>query len=57
MYRQSRTNIVTMHSWQLQEAKNKLSELIRKAQVEGLQTITKHGEHADSVQFPKNVER
>ena len=35
-----------MHTWQLQEAKNKLSELIRRAQVEGPQTITKHGEDA-----------
>lgn len=36
-----------MNTWQLQEAKNKLSELIRRAHVEGPQTITKHGE--DSV--------
>lgn len=32
-----------MHIWQLKEAKNKLSEIIRKAQEEGPQTITKHG--------------
>ena len=32
-----------MSIWQLQEAKNKFNELIQKAQVEGPQTITKHG--------------
>lgn len=33
--------------WQLQEAKNKFSELVRKATSEGPQTVTKHGK--DSV--------
>jgi prevent-host-death family protein len=33
--------------WQLQEAKNRLSELVRKAREEGPQTITVHG--ADAV--------
>lgn len=33
--------------WQLQEAKNRFSEVIRKASEEGPQTITKHGK--DSV--------
>ena len=32
--------------WQLQEAKNRLSELVRKAQHEGPQTITLHGKDA-----------
>jgi prevent-host-death family protein len=32
--------------WQLQEAKNRLSELIRKAREEGPQTITVHGADA-----------
>jgi len=33
--------------WQLQEAKNKFSEVVRKAIEEGPQTVTKHGK--DSV--------
>ena len=32
--------------WQLQEAKNRLSELVRKAREEGPQTITVHGADA-----------
>lgn len=32
--------------WQLQEAKNRLSEVVRKAQHEGPQTITVHGKDA-----------
>jgi prevent-host-death family protein len=32
-----------MTSWQLQEAKNKLSELIERALSEGPQVITRHG--------------
>ena len=31
--------------WQLQDAKKRLSEVVRKAQTEGPQTITLHGEH------------
>lgn len=31
------------HIWQLQEAKNKFSKLIEKAQYEGPQFVTKHG--------------
>jgi prevent-host-death family protein len=30
-------------TWQLQEAKNKLSEVARRAEVEGPQEITRHG--------------
>ena len=33
-------------TWQLQEAKNRLSELIQHAQAEGPQRITKHGKTA-----------
>jgi antitoxin Phd len=32
--------------WQLQDAKNRLSEVVRKAQHEGPQTITLHGRDA-----------
>ena len=32
-----------MSSWQLQTAKNKLSELVEQALVNGPQTITRHG--------------
>lgn len=31
------------HTWQLQEAKNKFSQLVEKAQYEGPQFVTKHG--------------
>jgi antitoxin Phd len=34
---------MTMTSWQLQEAKNKLSELIDRSLSEGPQIITRHG--------------
>jgi prevent-host-death family protein len=32
--------------WQLQEAKQRFSELVRRAGVEGPQVVTKHGEEA-----------
>ncbi len=32
--------------WQLQEAKNRFSEVVRKALNEGPQTVTRHGEEA-----------
>lgn len=35
-----------MHRWQLQEAKQRLSELLREAQTHGPQIITRHGEDA-----------
>ena len=35
-----------MIRWQIQEAKNKLSELVRKARSEGPQVITLHGRDA-----------
>jgi antitoxin Phd len=31
------------HAWQLQDAKNKFSEVVEKAAQEGPQTITRHG--------------
>ena len=31
------------HTWQLQEAKNKFSKLVERAQYEGPQFVTKHG--------------
>ncbi len=31
-------------TWQLQEAKNRFSELVKKALTEGPQTVTRHGE-------------
>jgi antitoxin Phd len=38
--------IKRQNRWQLQEAKNKLSEVVRRAQTEGPQTITVRGEDA-----------
>ena len=35
-----------MVRWQIQEAKNRLSELVRKARTEGPQMITLHGRDA-----------
>lgn len=34
------------HTWQLQEAKNKFSKLVKKAQHEGPQFVTKHGKES-----------
>ena len=34
------------HSWQLQEAKNKFSNLVERAQKEGPQIVTKHGKES-----------
>ena len=39
--------ITRSKKWQLQEAKNRFSEVVRKASEEGPQTVTKHGK--DSV--------
>lgn len=45
------------HAWQLQEAKNKFSELVEKALNEGPQRVTRHGEEVvivmSSAQFQK----
>jgi prevent-host-death family protein len=35
-----------MHEWQLQDAKNRFSELVRCAREEGPQTVTVHGKPA-----------
>lgn len=46
--------------WQLQEAKNKFSEVVRKATEEGPQTVTKHGKDSVvilSVEDFKKMER
>ena len=43
--------------WQLQEAKNRLSEVVRKAQHEGPQTITLHGKDAAVVVSAKEFAR
>lgn len=36
----------SLHQWQLQEAKNKLSRVVEQARSEGPQTITLHGRPA-----------
>lgn len=43
--------------WQLQEAKNRLSELVRKAREEGPQTITLRGDDAVVVVDAKEYRR
>jgi antitoxin Phd len=43
--------------WQLQEAKNQLSEVVRKAQSEGPQVITVHGADAAVVIAAKDYAR
>jgi len=43
--------------WQLQEAKNRLSELVRKAQNEGPQVITLHGSDAAVVVSARDYHR
>lgn len=40
------------HSWALQDAKNKLSELVDRASEEGPQTITRHGREVAVVISP-----
>lgn len=49
-----------LKKWQLQEAKNKFSEVVRKATEEGPQTVTKHGKDSVvvvSIEDYKKVER
>lgn len=48
---------MTVARWQLQEAKNRLSEVVRKAQHEGPQTITLHGKDAAVVVSAKEFAR
>lgn len=46
-----------MFKWQLQEAKNRLSELVRKALQEGPQVITLHGRDAVVVMSAREFKR
>ena len=46
-----------MSKWQLQEAKNRLSEVVRKAQKEGPQIITLRGEDAVVVVAANDYQR
>ena len=46
-----------MSTWQLQEAKARLSEVVRKAAKEGPQSITVHGETSVVVISDKEYER
>ena len=46
-----------MLRWQLQEAKNRLSELVRKARQEGPQVITLHGRDAAVVVSAREYQR
>ncbi len=46
-----------MFKWQLQEAKNRLSELVRKARQEGPQVITLHGRDAVVVLSAREFKR
>jgi prevent-host-death family protein len=48
---------VSEAKWQLQEAKNRLSEVVRKAQNEGPQVITLHGSDAAVVVSAKDYHR
>ena len=45
--------VMNMHYWQLQEAKNKFSEVVRKAESEGPQMITRHGKTVAVVVTPE----
>jgi prevent-host-death family protein len=46
-----------MQVWQMQEAKAKLSELVKRAQTEGPQDITLHGESVAVVLSRESFER
>ena len=48
---------MTTAKWQLQEAKNRLSEVVRKARNEGPQVITLHGADAAVVVSAKDYRR
>ena len=50
--------VIMGHTWQLQEAKNKFSKLVEKAQIEGPQFVTKHGKESVvvlSIEEYKNI--
>ena len=44
-------------AWQVQEAKQKFSELLRRAQDEGPQVVTRHGEEVAVVLAAKDYQR
>jgi prevent-host-death family protein len=44
-------------AWQLQEAKNNLSEVVQRAMTEGPQTITRHGKPAAVVVSAEDYRR
>lgn len=46
-----------MRTWQLQQAKQKLSELVQQTLVEGPQVITRHGEEVVVVVSRRDYER
>lgn len=46
-----------MQTWQMQEAKAKLSELVKRAQTDGPQDITLHGESVAVVMSRESYER
>ncbi len=46
-----------MQTWQMQEAKAKLSELVKRAQIDGPQDITLHGESVAVVLSRETFER
>jgi prevent-host-death family protein len=48
---------MVMKTWQLQEAKARLSELVKKAQTEGPQHITVRGERAAVVLSERELKR
>ena len=45
------------HTWQLQEAKNKFSQLVEKAQNEGPQYVTRHGKESVVVLSVKDYKK
>ncbi len=48
---------MTWNVWQLQEAKNKFSSLVEKAQHEGPQIVTKHGKESVVVLLVKEYQK
>jgi prevent-host-death family protein len=45
------------HAWQLQEAKNKFSNLVERAEKEGPQIVTKHGKESVVVLSVKDFKK
>lgn len=52
-----RTEQVDRHSWQMQEAKARLSEVVKRAESEGPQDITLHGRSVAVVVSRETFER